>query len=140
MEEISRSESNRIEWEIFYHDKTIFRNNDGEWDDAPHLGVMAITMYDNWIGFERDTGDFYIWTPWGTRPWACDYWGLSDYLIKIGFMTEEQRVIDFSVKKLSEVGVKFGRSIDNDKWQEILKWIKENTGLPRKSGKYPRER
>lgn len=128
-------------WKIFYHDRTTFSSNDGSWADAPAWGVMGVAFVDEVVGYSRDSGDFYILPPWSKdQPWACDHWGLMDYLLQIQALDPSERLTSKSAEYLEAAGVKFGRSVRSDEWQEIIRWMDNDPELPRKSARYRYER
>ena len=128
-------------WKLFYQDRTTFSSEDGPWDYAPYLGVMGLAYVDDWVGYSRRVNDFYIIAPWMKgEPMAVDHWGLMDALIGQGRMLRTQRLIEYSIQRLGEWGVKFGRSIRDDEWNEVKRWMDSDPELPRKSARYRYER
>lgn len=125
-------------WKLYYDDRTTCSSNDGSWTDAPPWGVMAVAYVDDVVGYERDTGDFYIMPE--SQPWACDAWGLMDYLLVRGALAPNQPLTDLTADELVAAGVKFGRSVRHDEWREIISWINSDPELPHKSGRYAHER
>lgn len=118
-----------------------FSSERGSWQEAPPWGVMGVAHVDDVVGYSRDSGDFYVMSPWaGDQPWACDSWGLMDHLIEIGVLHPAMALTELTANQLIEAGVKFGRSIRNNEWRRILSWMDQDPELPRKSARYPRER
>ena len=126
-----------MSWKIYYEDQSTFSNGDGPWADAPPWGVMAVAILNDWVGYSLGTDDFYIKD---TEPRACNVWGLMDYLLEKGVLASDQRLSDLTADVLTAAGVKFGRSVANDEWQEIKHWIGNDPDMPHKSGRYVDER
>lgn len=113
----------------------------GSWDEAPYLGVMGIAHIDDWVGYSRDSNDFYILAPWMRgQPMGADHWGVMDLLIRERRMMRTQRLTEYSYQRLGEWGIKMGRSLANDDWQEVRAWMDSDPELPRKSARYGYER
>lgn len=128
-------------WKIFYHDRSTFSSEDGAWADAPAWGVMGVAHVDDMVGYSRDTGDFYILPPWSDgQPWAVDHWGLMDYLLQAQALDPDERLTSKTPGFLEAAGVKFGRSVGNDEWREVCRWMDSDPELPRKSARYANER
>jgi hypothetical protein len=90
-----------MEWQIFYDDDSTFSSEDGGPEAAPCRGVIAIVCRDPGAGFlVCSRFDFYHWREDGW--YGGEFVGLIDYLFEPGWKT-----------------VKFGRTIDNQKFQEI---------------------
>lgn len=109
-------------WKLYYHDQTTFSSEDGDWLDAPAWGVLGLTYEDDLVGWSRDSNDFYINPPWG-HPWGVDHWGLMDYLLQIQALDIDERLTSKTPESLEMAGVKFGRSIPNNQWQEAMRWM-----------------
>lgn len=117
-----------LRWKLYYADRTTFSSADGEWGEAPVFGVMAVASPEPNVVREIDrarpgTGDYYIWDPDGSKPWWVDSGGLEDFLIRSGVMTLGQTLEQISPKDKIAVGVKYGRSVDNDTWRDLWDWI-----------------
>lgn len=128
-------------WKLYYHGQTTFSSNDGDWIDAPAWGVMGLAYVDDWVGWSRRTNDFYILAPWmNGEPMAVDHWGLMDYMLRIHALDSDERLTSKPAESLEMAGVKFGRSIADDEWNEVKQWMDSDPELPRKSARYRYER
>lgn len=104
-------------WKIYYADGSTFSSEDGSIEDAPARGVQVIIQPDKGVVWATQTGqDYYIWRD--GRWWACDIFGLFDFLIEGG-------------------QVKFGRTITTDEFNEIFQ---RALGEANKGGFLNRER
>lgn len=138
-----------MEWKLYYGDRTTFSSEDGEWADAPPRNVQGLATPDHIVGREMDTPlfgrSFYLWWPGAERPWSVDWAGLLDYLLEVGALAPEVPLVEVPFAVLVEHGVKFGRSLGNEGFREVLAWMQDDAALtwPRKSayvqGEIPRE-
>lgn len=133
-----------IDWKIFYDDGTVWTNEDGPWQEAPHRGVQVLVHRDTrvgprdprYVGALTNTGDYYVWWPGQEWPWGCDVAGLLDYLVEVGATDETARLADFSIAFLREHGVKLGRSIGDNEFKAIFERARNDPDLP-KGAKLP---
>ena len=112
-----------MKWRIFYVDDGTFSNRDGEPADAPGGGVLAIAQEDATVGVLIHRGnDFYCFSE-EFGGWAgMDHFGLAQYLMRPGFKV-----------------IKLGEVMDTARYSEVLKAIRDDPNLPRKSARYPWE-
>lgn len=108
-------------WRIYYDDGSTFSSNDGPPEDAPALGVICIAQPDPEVGRHIVSGFDYYWFTY--EWWGGDLFGLFDYLITPGHKT-----------------VKFGRTVSNTDFSEIVNRAKTDSGLPEKSARRRNER
>lgn len=112
-----------MRWKVFYIDGSTFGNHDGEPEDAPGGGVLAVVQEDNLVGVLVHQGsDFYVFDEQYGGWYGLDYFGLAQYLMRPG-------------KK-----IKLGESMDTAKYKELLKQIRDDSELPAKSARYSWER
>lgn len=114
-----------MKWKIYYGDRTTFTDEDGNPEDAPCRNVQVIAQVSDRVGkYFCRSDDFYIFDE-SIGGWqGVDIAGFYDYLFRPGLKI-----------------VKFGRTISNEEWNDILGWaMKEDDYLPPKSGWLKRER
>ena len=91
------------EWKIYYGDGSTYSDEDGDPFDAPALNVQCIVHADKAVGrMIRAKCDFYWLVKEGWH--GGDIFGMWDYLASSG----RKKVI-------------FGRSIETDQYQTVLK-------------------
>ena len=131
-----------VVWRIYYGDGTTAEGDtQAGWDAAPALGVQAVVAADELpLSDVRSIGravyfgmPFYIWLYRGATPIACDVIGLLDNLVQRGLATLDSRIADFSLNDLAGFGVKTGRSISADLFDQILVAATHDPGFPAKS-------
>ena len=128
-------------WKLYYHDRSTFSPEEGDWDDAPAFGVMAVVVRNEDVGYTRDNNDFYVMSPWGNgQPWACDVWGALDILHEKGAVTLDIAMKDIPLRVFIDNGIKFGRSIRTSEWLEVQQWIYDDPDFGPKSARWPYER
>lgn len=131
-----------MQWRIYYGDGSTFSHEDGDWADAPHIGVVGLVTSDPRAGRELDhgaRGEFFAWEPDGSKPWGYDRVGILRYLHRVGWPTST-RLADLSLDDWGAAGVKVGCSVDNDLFAEILARMASDPDFPPKSARTPRER
>lgn len=113
-----------MDWRIFYSDGSTFDSAQGTHLEAPATGVQVIVVRDS-DAPESNVGHFilqrrdYYWYEDGE--WYCgDIFGMFDFLMRSGV-------------------VKFGQSIPNREYREILGRAGRDPDFPRKSGYRPGE-
>lgn len=109
-----------LEWRVYYDDGSTFDNLKGGPADAPALGVIAINCADADVGFwTARAADFYCYSETQFTPlWeGMDMFGLWDYLASPGL----KRVL-------------FGRTIPNDRYEQILHVALRDPDFPKKTG------
>ncbi len=113
-----------MDWKIWYGNGTTFSSEKGMSNDAPTTNVQAVVVRDtdtsgsNVGHFVLQRRDYY-WHE--SDEWYCgDIFGLFDFLMRSGL-------------------VKFGRSIPNSEYRQIMKRIENDSDFPRKSGYRPDE-
>lgn len=112
-----------LSWRIYYRHR-VFDSAQGTHLEAPATGVQAIVIKDTDVP-ESNVGHFilqrkdYYWHEDGE--WCGgDIFGMFDFLMRSGV-------------------VKFGRSIPNSEYREILSRAGSDPDFPRKSGYRPNE-
>lgn len=131
-----------MRWRLYYDDGSTFDNDDGAWNDAPHLGVITLVTEDPDVGRELDhgaRGEFYAWWPEASKPWGFDRIGILDYLQEIGFETSTH-LADLSLDEWRDAGVKLGRSVDNKVFRAVIAAATSDPDFPPKSADSLRER
>lgn len=104
-------------WIIFYDDGTTYCDGDGSPFDAPARGVQIIATENSEVGrVINGKEDLYWWN--GERWLGGDNFGLYDYLLSNG----PKKVI-------------FGRVLDNEAFQKIVKTATFHEYLPPKSAR-----
>ena len=104
-----------VKWRIYYADGTTFDSSEGTPYDAPSRGVICIVQPDIDVGRHLvHRFDFY-W--WHDGEWyGGEIFGLFDYLASDGHKT-----------------VKFGRTISNHQYTDIIQRAGNDPDFPRKS-------
>lgn len=103
-------------WKILYGDGTVVSSGDCAVPDVPARDIQVIVQDHPEVGVEMVHGcDYYVWHHW--RWWACDLFGLWDYLVEPGWKA-----------------VLFGRTLLRHEFDEIFK-----VAAKEKSGWLPRE-
>lgn len=113
-----------LQWRIYYGDGSTFDNTQGEPDESPALNVQVITIIDPDVGrLLLHRYDFY-WYDFDHAIWSAgDIFGMFDYLCQPGIKV-----------------VRFGRSIVNREYREIVTRAGSDPDFPRKSARLPGER
>lgn len=111
-------------WKIFYDGGGTFSNRDGSPQEAPARGVQVIIQSSDRVGRAVvRSSDYYIFSARCGGWEGVDIFGLWDYLASPGFKV-----------------VKFGRTIGNQEWNDVLIRAVDDPELPRKSNWFPHER
>lgn len=106
-----------MKWKIYYNDGTTYCDQDGSPFDAPGRGVQIVAIEDNRVGrILLGKEDNYWWL--NDRWYGGDLFGLYDYLQDSG----PKKVI-------------FGRVIDMDSFNSIIKIATTDPYLPKKNAK-----
>lgn len=101
-------------WKIYYSDGTTYSDLDGPPEQAPALDVQVIVQLDDTGGRYNQMGsDYYIWRE--DRWWGVDIFGLFDWLIH-------------------NSSVKFGRTVDNEKYRMMFQMAENDPDFPVRSG------
>jgi len=110
-------------WCVYYVDGKRFSSLDGQPQEAPGGGVLAVVQDDAEVGvLVHQQNDFYCYGE-EFGGWAgMDVFGLAQYLMKPGFKV-----------------VKLGEVMSTDKYKAMLAEIRKNPMLPSKSARYPWE-
>jgi len=107
-----------VKYKLFYADGSVYTDEDGPPENAPARGVMVAVQADDTVGLELVKGsDYYVYRPDGGGWFGVDIFGLWDYLLDPGLKV-----------------VKFGRTINNKEYSDIIKQAMEDDYLPDKSG------
>lgn len=136
-----------IKWIIYYGDKTTWSSEDGSWQDAPALNVQVVAVTDPYpLDHPRNVGrlvfhasPFYIWGQQSPIPTSADGFGVLDDLLLRGLITEDALISDLSIADLTKWGVKLGRTIRIQDFDDILVRAINDEGMPHKSGTRPGE-
>lgn len=109
-------------WKIFYGDGTAFSSEDGDPCDAPAWDVQIIVQVDPVSGRYNQTGDDY-------------------YVFRDGRWcgVDEVGFVDYLAHHCPSI-VKFGRTIGNERYYEVLKAAEADPAFPSRSGWKPDEK
>ena len=111
-----------MKWKIYYDDNRTTSNLDEKPENVETRGVMCIVIENGEVGRQLVARHDYFWYVDGN--WAGgDIFGLFDYLLEPGF------------KK-----VLFGRTIDSDKYESIIKRALEDPDFPPKTARLNNEK
>jgi hypothetical protein len=111
-------------WKIWYDDGGTYTDRDGPPESAPGRGVQVIATIDESVGWRLvRSADYYIFSPQIGGWEGVDSFGLWDYLADPGHKV-----------------VKFGRTIGNREYEDILDRATHDPDFPRKSAWRPSER
>jgi hypothetical protein len=126
-----------MDWKIYYTDSE-FSSDDGSWFEAPARGVIAVTAASDLTGREIMQGtNFYVWWPGATYPWSIDDAGLWDFLYEVKSPRAGQPLQNEHFDELASLGVKFGRSMDTNKYRARLLEIENDPDFPPQSAAPP---
>jgi hypothetical protein len=113
-----------MRWKIFYTDGTTFSNQDGEPEDAPGWGVIAVAQEDDVVGVQiHHQRDFYCFAPEFGGWYAVDYFGFAQYLARPGLKV-----------------IKVGDVMPTNEYLKLIHSLHEDPELPTKSARYSWER
>lgn len=113
-----------LKWKIFYADNSTFSNQDGEPQDAPGWGVVAVVQEDSVVGVQvHQQNDFYCFAPEFGGWYALDYFGFAQYLARPGLKI-----------------VKLGDVMPTEKYVSLIASLHKDPDLPTKSARYNWER
>lgn len=113
--------SRHASWRIRYADRPPYSDLDGPPEDAPGLGVLAVTQADPEHGRYVLAGDSYFWWEDG-RWWSGDLLGCWDYLARPG------------PRKVA-----FGRQVTNDRYTQALRDADHDPEFPARTAWRPGE-
>lgn len=109
-----------MRWRVYYSDGATFSEDDGEPEEAPARGVVAIACWDREHGRQVIAEFDFYW--WSGDPDCCwyggDVFGLWDHLSGPGW----KRVL-------------FGRSVPTARFREVMGRATSDPGLPVKTGR-----
>jgi hypothetical protein len=112
-----------MRWKVYYVDGTTFSNQDGEPQDAPGLGVLAVAQEDASVGvLVHHSNDFYCFGEQIGGWYGMDYFGLAQYIEDGGCLV-----------------IKLGKVMGTHEYRALIKKIKKDPDLPDKSARYPWE-
>lgn len=111
------------DWRIYYDDGSIASSEESYPHTCEKNGVQVIVQDDVAFGFRLLTNDYYLWSYQDERWYGADLFGLFDYLQQNG-----QKV------------VLFGRSVPEERFEEIYQTACNDPLLPDKEGFRERER
>ncbi len=112
-----------MKWKVFYIDGKTFSNEDGNPEDAPGGGVLAIAQEDSEVGvLIHQSNDFYIFDEQYGGWYGLDHIGFTQYVMRPGYKI-----------------VKVGESMSTSRYKEMIADVRKDPNLPNKSAKYPWE-
>ena len=112
-----------MRWKVYYIDGATFSNIDGEPQDAPGGGVLAVAQEDDIVGaVVHQQNDFYCFDEQFGGWYGLDVFGLTQYLMRPGFKV-----------------VKLGEVMTTETYKTLIKSLREDPDLPHKSSHYPWE-
>jgi hypothetical protein len=112
-----------VNWRIYYADESEYSNQDGDPENAPGGGALAIVLSSDGVGYQIIHGaGFYWWQKAEQRWFNGDVHGLDQY-----YLDEQgwQKVI-------------LGKSVTNKDWTALMMRIEKDWGP--KSSYWPGER
>lgn len=112
-----------MRWKIYYIDGSEFGNEDGNPEDSPGSGVLAVVQEDDIVGLQTfHQSNFYAFDE-QFGGWAgIDNVGLTQYLFKPGLKV-----------------IKLGETMSSERYKEMMSKVREDANLPDKSARYPWE-
>lgn len=111
------SDSDTINWKVYYDDGSTYDNQDGPPKEAPKQGVICTVNRDDEVGRQIiNQYDFYWWHYEEEYWYGGDIFGLWDYLTQSG-----------------EKIVLFGRSVPRDQYRTIHQQAVNDPDFPKKS-------
>lgn len=114
-----------MEWRIYYDEGLTFDSSDGEPNDAPAYGVVAICTKDDKHGRLVLNGfDFYCYHTESKEWFGCDQWGMIDKLLH----------------NLPFASWKMGRTVRTLEFDQIIELATNDPDFPPKSAWNKRER
>ncbi len=112
-----------MRWCVFYVDGSTFDSSQGQPEDAPGGGVLAVAQESRQVGAEvHQRSDFYLFDECFEGWMGVDYFGFAQYLMQPGTKI-----------------VKLGEAMSTERYRELLAKIRANPNLPSKSARYPWE-
>ncbi|MGK2965506.1 MAG: hypothetical protein ACSLFM_07855 [Tepidiformaceae bacterium] len=136
------------EWRIYYGDGTTVEGTTrAEWTAAPSANVQVVVARDPLpLDSPRNIGrvvfygsPYYIWGVSSPIPTSADGVGLLDDLLARGLIADTATVEKLSLRNLTAWGVKIGRTIAIQSFDDILVAAINAPGFPIKSGTRPGE-
>lgn len=127
-------------WKIYYADGSTFSAADGDWQDAPARGIIAVNVLSDEVGREVQLGkDYYVWWPDASYPWSVDKTGLWDFLYEVKSPLAGKPLGNEHFDDLIQLGVKYGRSMDTPDYKEYMHEVLDDPEFPPKSAQTPME-
>ena len=113
-----------MRWIVVYRDGTEFSNADGEPQDAPGSGVIAVVQEDPRVGhYVHHRKDWFVFDIAEFDGWYnVDLIGLHDYLATPGFKI-----------------LKMGGVMPTQAYFDLIERLNADPGFPSKSARYPGE-
>ncbi len=112
-----------MKWKVFYINGETFSNQNGNPEDAPGGGVLAVVQEDDSVGvLVHQMNDFYVFDEQYGGWYGLDYIGFTQYVIRPGFKI-----------------VKVGEAMDTERYKRMIADIRKDPNLPNKSANYPWE-
>ncbi len=119
----SKREEPTLRWKIIYLDGSTFSHVDGEPQDAPGGGVLAVVQEDSTVGLLIHEGEnFYVFDKQYGGWQGMDVFGFVQYIVRPGLKI-----------------IKLGESMTTDRYMKIITDARRDPNLPKKSARYPWE-
>lgn len=109
-----------MRWKVFYVNGYSFSHVDGEPQDAPGGGVVAVVQEDDTVGVLVHRGtDFYVFDEFYGGWYGLDVFGLTQYLMRPGLKI-----------------VKVAEAMSTQAFKQMMADIQADPNLPKKSARY----
>ncbi len=129
-------------WKIFYGDGNTFSDLDGNPEDAPIANVQVIAQPHIESGrYMQVQRDYYIYWPAVKRWVGVDLAGVVDFLVVLGLMAWGDEIDSGAViQRAASTGlVKFGRTLERERFYEIYRIADKDPYLPRRTAYMAKE-
>ncbi len=109
-----------MKWKIFYINGDTFSNENGNPEDAPGGGVLAVVQEDESVGVLVHQGNtFYVFDNHYGGWYGLDRIGFVQYILRPGYKI-----------------IKVGESMSTSRYKEMIADIRKDPNLPNKSARY----
>ena len=113
-----------MKWKVFYISGETFSNENGNPQDAPGGGVLAVVQEDESVGVLVHKGDaYYVFDEHYGGWYGLDHIGFVQYIMRPGLKI-----------------VKVGESMTTAKYINMIADVRNDPNLPDKSAHYPWEK
>lgn len=112
-----------MDWKIYYGDGSSFSSNDGPVWDAPPHNVVAVRHKTENGSQTLNTWDWYIYRS-DVGWWGVDMMGMVDQVMHFANLVH---------------GVKQGRCVPDEQFQEIMRTARSDTDFPEQTARAKRE-